>query len=969
MTKCFRAILLGGVSSLVISGVVVAADAAKPKAEDLKPVVTSAPISAPIAGDPQNRSDDEDDDDVVEEIEVRGFRASLQSAIANKREADTVIESITAEDIGRLPDISIADSLARLPGITSQRTNGQSSAINVRGLSQSLTFATLNGREQVAPNGNRSVEFAQFPSELIGGVDVYKSQKASLIAGGLAGTVDLKTIRPLDIDDTVLNVNARLNYNDRAGEIFDANEFGYRISAVYVDKFFDDTLGISLGYARLDQADVSTRFVGFDYDNFAPNDFNGDGLNDAVSFGFEVEEQGGSDERDGLIGTVQWRPNSHFSWEVDSYYSKFTSDGYGRGIRVIGPQAANSGNPNTLITDPIVVGQAVVGGTFSRNVEAPTDPNNPSQFGLTIQNINDNQFDEDELISIGNKFEYVDEKWSAALDFTYSRADSFFANEVSNILPIVSLDGGVPGVSNNLPNTPVIAANQQVTLGGNVGGIPVVNFANDFTDRTLLRLANFGAFPFENEDELFAFALDFEYQVNSSWLRSLEFGGRYSDRDASQFRESAGPGFGNDAGFFQFASQPFTPIALTPENSSIECFSGQFAANGFPCFIVIEDPRALFESLNGPIELNQNEGFTLDQSFIVREEVLSFYGQANLDFNIGSVGVTGNIGLRVVDTDQASQAQSAISAGEISYTEFLPSLNLVFKADDNQQVRFGFNRALSRPPIFQLGSGFGLGFNGTILSGGGAGNPLLRPFVANQFDLGYEYYFDNGGIFTVAGFYKDLESFIVSEELVVDFDGLDLEDLLSADQFAQFIASGAGTIGLFNGPVNGEGGYVWGIEVAYSQPFDFLDIPVLKDFGVNINYSYTESEIDFSAANSGQPLNLPLPGLSDHVANGQLYYEHESGFSARFEFRYRSRFVSPQVGIDQQLPFTDDELVLGFQASYDFPGGSALEGLSILAQAINLTDEPVTTFFGVPEQRGTTQFFGRQFLLGASYRF
>ncbi|MEL7128101.1 MAG: TonB-dependent receptor plug domain-containing protein, partial [Pseudomonadota bacterium] len=247
----------------------------------------------------------EEDDAVLETVVVSGFRSSLESAIANKRNADTIIESITAEDIGRLPDISIAEALARLPGIASQRTNGQSSAINIRGLSQNLTFTTLNGREQVTPNGNRSIEFEQFPSELISGADIFKSPKASLIEGGVGGTVELKTVRPLDIgEDYRLNFNVRGSFNDRADEIFSANEFGYRVSASYVGKFANDTLGVALGYARLEQPDVSTRFVGFDFGgpdgpDCAFIDNNGDGVDDLISFGFVAEEQGGYETRDG----------------------------------------------------------------------------------------------------------------------------------------------------------------------------------------------------------------------------------------------------------------------------------------------------------------------------------------------------------------------------------------------------------------------------------------------------------------------------------------------------------------------------------------------------------------------------------------------------------------------------------------------------------------------------------------------
>ncbi|MEO0834239.1 MAG: hypothetical protein AAFY13_13200, partial [Pseudomonadota bacterium] len=195
---------------------------------------------------------------------------------------------------------------------------------------------------------------------------------------------------------------------------------------------------------------------------------------------------------------------------------------------------------------------------------------------------------------------------------------------------------------------------------------------------------------------------------------------------------------------------------------------------------------------------------------------------------------------------------------------------------------------------------------------------------------------------------------------------LNLDDANDAGQLEQFIAAGSPTIGQFSAPTNGEGGFVRGFEVAYSQKFDFLP-GFLADFGISANYSYTDSKIDFEASNSGQALSLPLPGLSDHVANATLFYER-GGFANRVGLRYRSEFISPQIGINQQLPFTDDELVVDYQASYDFTNGP-LEGLTLLFQANNLTDEPVRTFFGQEAQTGTVQFFGRQLFLGASYQF
>ncbi len=914
-------------------------------------------------------------DDVVEveEITVTGFRGSLTNAISVKRRADTVVEAISAEDIGRLPDVSIAEALARLPGITSQRTSGQSSAINIRGLPQNLVFTTLNGREQVTPNGNRAIEFEQFPSELIQAVQVHKSPKAELIEGGVAGTVNFNTIRPLSQDETVINVNARASYNDRASEIFGANEFGYRVSAAYVDQFADGKIGLSLGYARLEQPDVAVRFAQFDFTG-GSQDFNGNGITESPSFGFETTEDGGNETRDGFIATLQFKPNDNFNLDIDGYYSKFESESYRRGVRVIGPQEVNGGN--TTVTNPIIApslgGEAIVGGVFARNTGAPTAGGG---FGLTAAGINDDLSDTDELVSIGSKAEWINDRWTVTADFTYSRAESAFANEVSASLPLSSLDGGEPGnpCCNNLPATPTLSDQLVIDLVTNGTSLPNLNISQDFTNVGEVFLARFGVFPTDNEDELFAFSGDIEYEADWGIVKSVKVGARYSDREASQFREAID--FGNDAGFFQFAGNTFTPISLAGAASSVECFSGEFASNGFPCFLAIEDPRALVESQIGPIVADQSQGFTQDQSFTISEKVFSAYAQVNLEGDLGNTPFSGNMGLRVVNTDQSSIALSNQLAGldpqGIEFTEFLPSLNLTFEVTENDYIRIGGSRAFSRPPIFELGAGFSVMFESVanILTVGGSGNPALRPTLANQFDFSYEHYFENGGIFSAAFFYKDLETFVANDGAIgVDFSGLDFEALLSPDQFAQFQAAGSPTIGAASGVSNGDGGNVWGLEVSTSLPFDIVS-DSLRDFGFTGSYSYTESNVSFTSNLTGSQTVASLPGLSSSVANGTLYYENEAGFGARVSGRYRSSFVSPQLGIDNLLPNTTEEFIVDFQASYVFPVASRLDGVTLLFQATNLTDEPTTTFFGTQALTGTIQNFGRQFFLGASYSF
>ena len=254
-------------------------------------------------------------------IVVTGFRGSIQTSIRAKRDADIVADVITAQDIQGLPDVSIAESLARLPGVTSQRTGGQSSALNIRGLGQGLVSATLNGREQVSTSradAARSIEFEQYPSELVSQAAVYKSPKASLIEGGIAGRVELTTARPLANKEKLSgSINLRGLYNDRASQSPDADKFGYRVSGSLTAKFLDDTLGVAIGYSRLVQPNVATRFVGFDYNPTNRIDVNGDGALESPSFGFEGIQFGGKETRDGALAVVQWEPTPDFRVLID----------------------------------------------------------------------------------------------------------------------------------------------------------------------------------------------------------------------------------------------------------------------------------------------------------------------------------------------------------------------------------------------------------------------------------------------------------------------------------------------------------------------------------------------------------------------------------------------------------------------------------------------------------------------------
>ena len=277
----------------------------------------------------------------LEELTVTGIRASIASAISMKEDSNSIIESISAEDLGKLPDLSIADSLARLPGLAAQRTDGRSNYISIRGFAADFSGTTFMGREQASSGENRGVEFDQYPAELINAVQVYKTPDASLIGQGLAGTVNLETIKPLSSNDLHLAFNAR-GQRDSFGNLNPGEGIGRtgsRLSFSIVDQFFDHTLGVAFGVARLNAPIQEKQYQAWYWgrnngppgsDTYQGAGWAGhvDGLPD-----FALSEEGNQarakslgEIRTGLMSVLEWAPNEQFHSELDLFYSKFQED-------------------------------------------------------------------------------------------------------------------------------------------------------------------------------------------------------------------------------------------------------------------------------------------------------------------------------------------------------------------------------------------------------------------------------------------------------------------------------------------------------------------------------------------------------------------------------------------------------------------------------------------------------------------
>jgi len=889
--------------------------------------LAEAPVLAQSTATPPAETSDEAAIDAaaqevktLEAVQVTGFRAGVETSIEVKRESNQIVEVVSAEDLGKLPDISIADSITRLPGLAGQRVAGRTSTISIRGLSGDYGTTLLNGREQVSVGDNRGVEFDQFPSELINQVVVYKTADASLVGQGLSGTIDLRTIRPLSFDDRAVSLNARYEENSLGEVNSDSDDNGSRLSAFYVDQFMDDRLGIALGYARLDSPGQAERYEAWGF----PDNING-APNSYTLGGAKIQGSSTDNVREGYMGVLEFNVNDSYTTMLDVYYSKFEKAETTRFLET-GLGWSGASLSNAVIEDGVTTS-----GTFT---------------GIRPVLRNDLNEGDDKLFAIGwnNEFRFAD-SWVARADISYSSAD-----REESILETYS--GTRAGITDS------------VDFVLNPSGRPDFSFSRDYTDPTQIVLTDPGGWGQDGyiktpqiDDELTSYRLDFEKSFvdggMANWFSSLEFGINYADRE----KQRQVP----EAFLDLIADETVVPaeFLISPVDLGFAGLPGTLSYNINP---VLDTFYRFRDNINADIV---NKQWTVD------EELLTSYAQLNVMTDLGSVPVRGNLGVQVVSTDQNSDGFSVIQGNAAnavpysdgdSYTDVLPSMNLVFELPAENKIRTGIGRQSARPRIDQMRAN-----NNTSLEFSGinqglwtrsGGNPQLRPWEANAYDVSWEkYFYENRGYVSLAYFYKDLRTYVYDQQGT--FDASDLAPPPG------YTGPAPDPVGVYNRPANGEGGNVKGWEFAVSVPFDmFADW--LEGFGFIGNYSDTSSSIKRLGPDGPDE---PIAGLSEEVYNLTFYYEAH-GFLARISQRSRSEFLGEiqGFGADRALVYIDGEDVVDAQLGYTFNDG-ALDGVSLLFQVNNLTDEPYRQFFN---NNGLTQRYeeyGRQYLLGVTYKF
>jgi len=893
-------------------------------------------------------------------VNVSGIRRGIEAAIEIKRNATSIVEAVSAEDIGKLPDTTVAQSISRLSGVTTQRSkvNGKATEVSVRGMSPTFNGSLLNGREQASTSDARSPEFDLFPSELTGSVLVYKTPDASLIGQGLASTIDLRTLRPLDFGKRMFAANAR---KERIG--FGSGSdlgSGHRKTLTYVDQYFGRTLGLSVGLTSFKQDNGGELKFDSWGANTADIDYNGQTVQ-AIN-GFMAETSRRKAERDGASVTLQFRPNDKFRSTADVFYSRGEEATKKTGLE--GAIVGGTGiyDPNAVLTNATIENGIVTAGTFS------------NYKGDVRNHMFSNK---DRLLSVGVNNELKVGAWRIVNDLSYSKG----TKRISNFETMA----GQPG---NTPESQLGSISYSGFNGTNFADVrytPSLNYA-DRGVALLTDVAGWGGGPLSPQagylalptidDKVQAVRLSAERDLELGPLAAVRFGVNYTKRDKSRLGEEGRLSIRGGDGY----------ASVQIPGSGTE----MAGPTGIP--VASFDPTG---SLGSLYELNRwVDATVLARDWTVGEKVTTAYLMGDLDGELMSLPYTGNIGVQVVDTRQRASGNQVdlanctgittdtcpaiVKTGGVDYTKVLPSLNLTFDLGNDQLLRLGAGKQVSRANLDNLKASMNFGLQSATADDpaltGFAGNPELKPYEARALDLSYEKYFGKKGYISAALFYKKLDNYVINAPQMFDF-----AQYTSASTPLPTTGQYAGsTVGFLTMPQNGEGGIMLGIELSANLPFGLV-VNALDGFGAQINHSHTDSSVRLPTSAFVTGSNAPvfngavseigLPGLSRNVTSLRLYYE-KHGLQVSLAAYRRSSFIGQILDYrsESQFTFIKGETIADAQVSYDFQGGM-FQGWSVFLQGHNLTNEPFREYTSDPKVFTNVVNFGRTYSAGVNYKF
>ena len=707
--------------------------------------VVSASVAALLCGGAAIAQDNADADEAADQrtlqtVTVTGIRSSLKRAMDVKRDNSGVVDAIAAEDLGKFPDLNVAESLQRIPGIAIDRAGGEGQAVTVRGLGPQFNTVLLNGRQIATDSGGREFNFDVLAAEQITGATVYKSGQASLQEGGIGGTINVTTARPFDNPGLQMAGSIKGVYESLSEEASPAGSF--LISNTFGD---NDQFGVLAAVSYQERKVQINRIetAGWRPGQTISNNRDGVLFTDAYiprNWDQIVDDQ--TRERTNASLALQYAPSADMTMTLDGYYSKFEVDSLVTDLASwFEPDRVGSGTIDangTLTSFTQEVGLSVSSGDPASDFVSHT------RNGRDVENY-----------GFGFNVDWdITERLTAEFDASYSSAENDRAGKdrfnVIGIINNYSFDG--------TGSTPTVQHDGFVN-----GSLP---------DPSLSRLHynEKGNRP-TDEDEITEFKADFTYTPDSDSIESIRFGAYTQSREKSQFQI-----FGNQCQFCGYND---------PAPNDLLNFRPFTAPNFFPGLI------DTFYTYDGDayVQFLADQGFPIvptlqNNRYTVEEDILSAYADFTFGFDAGDVPVKVNAGMRYSDTSvDVGAVQSFIAdvvpttdltlfsnvfgpATDITqggdYNNFLGNLNVEFDIREDMKVRVAAYESLTRPTLSQLSpaTNFGEPRRQNLTAAGG--NPALNPFTSTNFEISYEWYYDDDSMFSIAAYTKDIEDIIVT---------------------------------------------------------------------------------------------------------------------------------------------------------------------------------------------------------------
>jgi TonB-dependent receptor len=890
-------------------------------------------------------------DQNVEVIEVTGLVSSLKRSFSDKKEAFAISDGISAEDLGKFPDQNVAESLQRITGVSIDRNGGEGQLISVRGFGPQFNLVTVNGRQIASERNGREFSFDTLAAELITGANIFKTSMASNQSGGIGSVINLQTAKPFDIDGFTVVGSAQGTYDSSS------EEYTPEFSGLVSNMFMEGRLGVlaSLSVqardAQINQADTRGFYR---VDRIATNDFNA-----AIGAGKEafnvfvprnLDLVSNVEERKRTSGTLvfQFAATDELTLAFDGMYSKFKVDS----------QVSNYANWFTPgnFRDFEVDSETETVVFWSHNSAADPSGTGAGATDFVQQGLDRNV----EIQGLGFNADWsINEAFNVNIDISQSSAEDLSGDQ-SRVFTVMGYPNGY-------------------TYDFSAGG-PLPLFSSDgisgpFTqaDASKLRSHYVERGGDEREDDITEMRADFTYTPDSETFTRMKFG-LYSQERTKAARIFQSPQLPN-CFYCGYAGDVPDDLAtlVTPNNWFPGIPSAFFGYDVDAYLSFLESPEAItaqsavrgesaseniatFAALNGYAPVELGTGFVID------EDILAVYADFVFQGDLGDIPWTVNVGFRYSETsstatglqdtlvdiqknlldgtfldqvyieDATGQREVSTISIENDYSNLLPSLNVKFEIQEDMLLRFAYSETLTRPTMSSMRPVTSIGTTRPDILLASGGNPNLNPFLSTNWDVSYEWYYDDASAVSIGIFSKEVDGFITN---------------ISAEETFN-LQSGAFVFDV-NRPRNGETAKVDGLEMAWTHTLD-------AGFGIQLNATVVNSDAEVDVTNTSQ--TFALEGLGDSQ-NIILFYENY-GFQGRIAFNNRESFLQTLNNADTAEPeFVDTYGQWDVSASYDID-----DNFSVFFEGINITDEYTEKFGRIPSHFTEQVRSGSRYAIG-----